>query len=516
MSTEPRLDPHRALYASPLRRWMVILSVMIPSAVYVLDLTVVTVALPHMQGTFSATHDQISWVLTSYIVGGTIMTGCSGWVSRRFGRKEVFLVSCLVFTVMSILCGLARSLEAEVLWRTIQGLSGAPILPLSQAVMFDLYPKERHGTANSIWGMGILLGPVLGPTVGGYFTEWHGWPWAFFINVPAMILPLAGIVLILPHVKRETDRRLDWFGFIALLLGVGGLQLALNRGEREDWFASTEIIIESAAAVVFLYMFVVHIATARNPFIRTAVFRDWNYSLGLVFAIIFSFVLQSPIVLLSLFFQNLGGYPVIDVGLLLTPRGLGAFTSMFLGGVLIARIDPRWVMAFGFVCFGSSAWLIAGWTTEVSTWEVAWTGIIQGLGSGFVWVPLGTLSVATLAPHRRDEALAFMHMMFNVGASLGIVILINLALRTSTMAHAGLTEFATPFNPSLQWGSAQEIWGLATAKGRAALNAEIARQASVIGYNNCFYAIAAIAFASLPFSFLLRRAAGSANAGPVG
>ncbi|MFO0998450.1 MAG: DHA2 family efflux MFS transporter permease subunit [Alphaproteobacteria bacterium] len=509
-------DSHRALYASPLKRWLVILSVMIPSAVYVLDLTVVTVALPHMQGTFSATHDQISWVITSYIVGGTIMTGCSGWVSRRFGRKEVFLASCALFTAMSLMCGLARSLEAEVLWRAIQGLSGAPILPLSQAVMFDLYPKERHGTANSIWGMGILLGPVLGPTVGGYFTEWYGWPWAFFINVPAMIVPLAGVIFILPRVRRETDRRLDWFGFLALLIGVGALQLALNRGEREDWFASTEISIEAGLAAVFLYLFVVQIATGRDPFIRPAVFRDWNYSLGLVFAVIFSFVLQSPIVLLSLFFQNLGGYPVFDVGLLLTPRGIGAFTSMALGGVLIAHFDPRWVMATGFVCFGFSAWLIAGWTTDVSAWQVAWTGIIQGLGSGFVWVPLGTLSVATLAPERRDEALAFMHMMFNVGASLGIVILINVALRTSTMANAWFTEFATPFNPSLQLGMAQEFWGLAKAKGRAALASEIARQASIIGYNNCFYAIAAIAAVSLPFSFLMKRAVGSANAGHVG
>src|SRR5690606_29999906 len=225
------------LYASPLKRWLVILSVMIPSAVYVLDLTVVTVALPPMQGTFSATYDQISWVVTAYIVGGTIVTGCSGWASTRFGRKEVFFVSCVMFTAASIFCGMARTLESEVAWRALQGFFGAPILPLSQAVMLDLYPKARHGTANSIWGMGILLGPVLGPTIGGYMTEEYSWPWAFYVNVPFMLPPLLGILLFVPRTARNAGHGLDWFGFIALCVGMGALQLMLNRGERQDWFA---------------------------------------------------------------------------------------------------------------------------------------------------------------------------------------------------------------------------------------------------------------------------------------
>jgi MFS transporter, DHA2 family, multidrug resistance protein len=499
------------------RRWLIILSVMIPSAVYVLDLTVVTVALPHMQGTFSATQDQISWVLTSYIVGGTIMTGCSGWLSQRFGRKEVFFISCIAFTMASIMCGLARSLESAVFWRTMQGLAGAPILPLSQAIMLDVYPKERHATANSIWGMGILLGPVAGPTVGGYFTDLYGWPWSFYINVPAMILPLLGILAFVPHVRRHEGRRLDWFGFGLLCAGMGALQLMLNRGERQEWFDSAEIILETALAGIGVYLFVVHIMTARNPFISPAVFKNWNYSLGLVFVLIFAFVLQSPIVLLSLFFQNLGGYPVLETGLLLTPRGLGAFTSMFVAGLLITRFNPRAVMALGFLFFGFSAWLIAQWTTDVSAWEVAWTGIIQGLGSGFVWVPLGTLAVATLMPDRRDEALAFLHLMFNVGASFGIVIMINIALRTSVMTHASLTEFVTPFNEMFRPNVMHQAWQPQQPTGRAALDLEIARQAGIVATNNCFYAIAAISALALPFSFLLRRgtAGDASSAGHV-
>jgi MFS transporter, DHA2 family, multidrug resistance protein len=507
---------HQELYASPLKRWLVILSVMIPSAVYVLDLTVVTVALPHMQGTFSATYDQISWVVTSYIVGGTIVTGCSGWASTRFGRKEVFFVSCTAFTVASIFCGMATTLETEVAWRALQGFFGAPILPLSQAVMLDLYPKQRHGTANSIWGMGILLGPVLGPTVGGYMTEEYSWPWAFYVNVPFMLPPLLGILLFVPRTARNIGHGLDWFGFIALCVGMGALQLMLNRGERQDWFASPEIIFEAVLAAIALYIFVVHILTGRKPFVPPAIFANWNYSLGLFFVIIFAFVLQSPIVLLSLFFQDLGGYPVMTVGLLLTPRGIGAFTSMFLGGLLIARMDPRLVMSCGFMAFGLSAYLIAGWTTEVSAWQVAWTGILQGFGSGLVWVPMGTLAVATLTPRLRDESLAFFHMMFNVGASLGIITMINLALRTSVSMHASLTEYVTRFNQVFKGAVLPNLWSFSSPSGLATLNLEITRQSGIVGYNNCFYAIAAISVAAIPLCFLLRRGSGGPGVGHVG
>jgi DHA2 family multidrug resistance protein len=494
---------HARLYADPLKRWLVILSVMFPSAVYVLDLTVVTVALPHMQGTFSATPDQISWVVTSYIVGGTIVTGCAGWASMRFGRKEVFFVSCVLFTVTSVMCGLARSLESEVFWRAVQGFCGAPILPLSQAIMFDLYPKERHGTANSIWGMGILMGPVLGPVVGGYMTELYGWPWAFYINVPAMILPTLGVLFFVPRTPKQHGKPLDWFGFICLCIGMGALQLMLNRGERQDWFASPEIILEAVVAAIFLYFFVVHTATGKRPFVPPRIFANRNYTLGVSFVVIFAFILQSPIVLLSLFFQDLGGYPVFTVGLLLTPRGIGAFLSMFLGGLLVARMDPRALMCVGFLCFGLSAWLIAGWTTEVPAGEVAWVGVLQGFGSGFVWVPLGILTVATLTPTERDEALAFMHMMFNVGASLGIVLMINLALRTTIGSHANLTEYVNTFNELLQTTPAP--WALKSPSGLAALNMEINRQSGMIGYNTCFYAIAFISAAALPMSYFLRR-----------
>ncbi len=502
-------DVHARLYASPLSRWLVILSVMVPSAVYVLDLTVVTVALPHMQGSFSATQDQISWVVTSYIVGGTIVTGCAGWASMRFGRKQVFAASCVMFTLTSIMCGLATSLESEVFWRATQGFFGAPILPLSQAIMFDLYPKERHGTANSIWGMGILLGPVMGPIVGGFMTENYGWPWAFYINVPAMILPTIGVLMFVPRTARQAEKTLDWFGFLSLCVGMGALQFMLNRGQRLDWFASPEIVFEAAIAAIALYFFVVHTITGKRPFVPPQLFANRNFVIGVCFVALFAFILQSPIVLLSLFFQNLGGYPVMTVGLLLTPRGLGAFVSMFLGGILVARMDPRALMCVGFFCFGLSGWLIAGWTTEVAATEVAWTGILQGLGSGFVWVPLGMLTVATLAPAERDEALAFLHMMFNVGASLGIVLMINLALRTTVGSHANLTEYVTRFNDLFR--ATPPAWNLASPHGLAALNLEIDKQSGIIGYNACFYAIALISAIALPLSYLLSRGARGAK-----
>jgi len=324
----------------------------------------------------------------------------------------------------------------------------------------------------------------------------------FFVNVPALIPTIIGCLLFVP---RDRARRLDWFGFATLNLGVGALQLMLNRGERHDWFASTEIVIEAAVATLCLYTFLVHTLTARDPFVRPDAFKDRNYSLGLLFVFIFAFVLQSPIVLLSLFFQHLGGYPVETVGLLLTPRGAGAFLSMMLAGPLIAWIDPRLIMTSGFLCFMASYWLIAGWTADVSPWVVAWVGILQGFGSGFVWVPLSTLAVATLASRGRDEAIGFFHLLFNVGASIGIVVTIIVALRTAVVNHAELTESVTVFSEMYRAPFLPGLWTTASPSGLAALEHEIARQADMIGYTNGFVLLALFSVALIPLTYLFAR-----------
>ena len=487
------------------RLWLTIAAVMIPTTVYVLDLTIVTVALPHMQGSFSATADQIAWVLTGYLVGQSVVTACSGWLSQRFGRKQIYLLATIGFTVISVFCGMATSLTEEVGWRALQGMFGAPLLPLSQAIMLDLFPREKHGTANSIWGMGILIGPVLGPTVGGILTEAHSWPWVFFVNVPVLIPTILGVWLLVPRTARNPGHRLDWFGFSALIVAVGAFQLALNRGEREDWFASTEIVVEAGIATVFLYVFLVHSFTSPRPFLRPGIFANRNYALAVVYAFFFAILVQAPIVLLSLYFQNLGDYPVEEVGWLLTPRGVSAFASMMLGGPLLARFDPRIIMLVGLACFGTSTLLMSQWTPDVDAWTVAWAGLIQGLGSGFVWVPLGTLAYATLAPRDMDDGIAMVHLVFTIGASIGIVTVINVMLTGTIMSHAVLTEYVTPFTQTLAGDMARGAWDLEARKGLALVYSVISRQAGVIGYSNAFLALTAIAYALIPFVWLFVR-----------
>ncbi|MBT5413437.1 MAG: DHA2 family efflux MFS transporter permease subunit [Rhodospirillaceae bacterium] len=500
------------------RLWLTILAVMLPTTVYVLDLTIVTVALPHMQGSFSATADQIAWVLTGYLVGQSIVTACSGWLSQRFGRKQIYLLATVGFTIISVFCGMAGSLQEEVFWRVLQGMFGAPLLPLSQAIMLDIFPREKHGTANSIWGMGILIGPVLGPTVGGVLTEAYSWPWVFYVNVPVLIPALLGVWLLVPRTARNPEHRLDWFGFSALILAVGAFQLALNRGQREDWFASTEIVVEAGIAALFLYVFLVHSFTSRNPFLRPGIFANRNYSLAVVYVFFFAILIQSPIVLLSLYFQTLGGYPVEEVGWLLTPRGVSAFASMMLGGPLLARFDPRIIMLVGLACFGTSTLFMSQWTPDVDAWTVAWTGLIQGAGSGFVWVPLGTLAYATLARRDLDDGIAMVHLTFTLGASIGIVAVINVMLTGTITSHAVLTEFVTPFTQTLAGDAARGAWNLEARKGLALVDHVINRQAGVIGYSNAFLALTVIAYSLIPFVWLFvktRESGHTDTAGPA-
>ena len=498
------------------RLWLTILAVMLPTAVYVLDLTIVTVALPHMQGSFSATADQIAWVLTSYLVGQSIVTACSGWLSQRFGRKQIYLLSTVGFTIMSVFCGMASDLHEEVAFRALQGMLGAPLLPLSQAILLDLFPREKHGAANSIWGMGILIGPVLGPVVGGVLTEAYSWPWVFFVNVPVLIPTVFGVWLLVPRTAKNTGHRLDWFGFTALILAVGAFQLMLNRGEREDWFASTEIAIEAGIAAIFLYVFLVHSFTSRRPFVRPGIFANRNYSLAVIFVFFFAILIQAPIVLLSLYFQNLGGYPVEEVGWLLTPRGVSAFASMMLCAPLMARMDGRLIMMIGLACFGVSTLFMSQWTPDVDSWTVAWTGLIQGVGSGFAWVPLGTLAYATLAPRDMDDGIAMVHLTFTIGASIGIVAVINVMLTGTVTSHAVLTEFITPFTQTLAGDAARSHWDLEARQGLAVVDSMINRQAGVIGYSNAFLVLTVIAFAQIPFVWLLVLGRGGGHADTAG
>ena len=487
------------------RRRLILATTMLTGAIYSMNLTIVSISLPHMQGTFSATPDQISWVITAFIVGMTTMTIGTGWLSNRFGRKRIYILSILFFVAASLMCGNAGSLEEAVLWRLLQGMAGAPLIPISQAIVVDAYPRGEHARAISYWAIGMMVGPILAPPLGGLLTELYGWPSVFYLNLPVGALALLGAVTVVPRIPPIPDERLDWFGLSALIIGLAALQLMLGRGARLDWLDSPEIVAELVVAAVFIYVFLVHVATGRRTLIKGVLFRDWNYSIGLVAITVFGGLVFLQIILIPLLLKNLAGYPVDTIGLLLAPRALGVFTSALFLGPLSRRIDGRAIACAGFATTAVSAYFMARWSLDVTPWDVVWTGFLQGVGSNLVFVPLNTMTFATLAARYRGEAVPVFYLVLNLGAGIGIAAIMTYWSVGAQEAHAILVENISPFNEALKSGEAAGLWDRESGAGMAALTREVSRQARMISYNNTFYLIALVALAGMVPILLLRR-----------
>ncbi len=501
-----------AAESTPLGRGLITVSIMLATIMQALDTTIANVALPHMQGSLSATQDQISWVLTSYIVAAAIMTPPTGVLAARLGRKRLFAIMVTGFTIASMLCGAATSLAEIVLYRLLQGAFGAGLVPLSQAVLLDTYPREKHGSAMAMWGVGVMVGPILGPTLGGYLTEVYNWRWVFYINLPFGILALLGILAFVPETVRNR-RRFDFFGFALLSLAIGALQMMLDRGESQDWFASTEIVAEAVLAGLFLYMFLVHMFTAREPFLEPGLFRDRNLAVGLFLIFMVGVVLLATLALLPPFLQNLMGFPVLTTGYVLAPRGVGTMIAMVLVGRLIGKLDTRLLILLGIGLTAISLREMSGFTTEVPVSTIVWTGIIQGLGLGFIFVPLSTVTFSTLAPHYRNEGTAMFSLMRNIGSSIGISIVVMLLAQNTQVNHADIANVMTPFRAMLQSPWLPQVWNWHTTSGVAALNGEVTRQAATIAYLNDFTFMMWVTLLSAPLLLLLRKSQAPASAG---
>ncbi|MFZ6044628.1 DHA2 family efflux MFS transporter permease subunit [Pseudomonas sp. CR3202] len=487
------------------RRWLITVSVMLATIMQALDTTIANVALPHMQGSMGTTQDQIGWVLTSYIVAAAICIPLTGFVAARFGRKRLFMWSIVGFTITSMLCGAAQSLEQIVLFRLLQGVFGAALVPLSQAVLLDTYPTEQHGSAMAIWGVGVMVGPILGPSLGGWLTEYYNWRWVFYINLPFGLLAWFGLAAFLKETPIERERRFDLPGFTLLALAIGAFQLMLDRGESQDWFHSREILIEAMLAGLALYLFIVHVLTHRQPFIEPAMFRDRNLSIGLLFIFMIGIMLYSSMTLLPPFMQNLMGYPVLDVGNLLAPRGVGTMLGMMLVGRLITRIDPRWMIGVGLLLTAQSLWEMTYFTAEVSAYDIIRTGVVQGFGLGLVFVPLSTLTFSTLAPRYRNDGTALFSLMRNVGSGIGISVVISYLAQRTQSNHAVFSDFMTPFNQALTQATESGAIDLSSPAGLAALNAEVTRQAATLAYLQDFRLMMFVTLAALPLLLLLRK-----------
>lgn len=488
-----------------MKRGLITLSVMLATIMQALDTTIANVALPHMQGTMGATQDQISWVLTSYIVAAAICMPLTGILSSRFGRKRVLLTAVVGFTLASMLCGAAQSLEQIVLFRLLQGVFGASLVPLSQSVMLDTYPPEKHGSAMAVWGVGVMVGPILGPSLGGWLTEYYNWRWVFYINVPFGILAWLGLVAFLPETETNSGRRFDLTGFLLLALGIGSLQMMLDRGETLDWFASPEVWIEAILAVLGMYLFVVHILTKRaQPFLEPQMFRDRNLTVGLMMIFVVGIILLATMALLPPFLQNLKNYPVIDVGMVLAPRGIGTMVAMMIVGRLSGRVDERWLIGIGLglTCF--SLWEMTLFNLNVSRFDIIRTGITQGFGLGFVFVPLSTLSFSTLLPKYRNDATALFSLVRNIGSSIGISIVVTFLAQRTQINHAAFADYINPFSHALQQAVEQGAYSLDSAAGLAKLNGEVTRQAATLAYLQDFRLMMWITLCAFPLLLLLK------------
>ena len=485
-------------------RGLITVSVMLATIMQALDTTIANVALPHMQGSLSATQEQISWVLTSYIVAAAIMTPPTGFLAGRFGRKRLFLVGITGFTIASMLCGIAQTLDEMVLFRLLQGVFGASLVPLSQAVLLDTYPPEQHGSAMAMWGLGVMVGPILGPTLGGWLTEYYDWRWVFFINLPFGILAFLGVAAVVPETLRRAGQRFDFFGFGLLSLSIGALQLLLDRGQSQDWFGSTEIVLETVTAGLAFYLFVVHTLTARRPFLDPRLFTDRNLVAGLVLIFVVGIVLLATMALLPPFLQGLMGYPVLTTGYVLAPRGVGTMIGMFAVGRLIGRVDARALVLTGLALVTLSLWQMAGFTTEVPMQALVESGVIQGVGLGLVFVPLSTMTFATLDPGRRTEATALFSLMRNLGSAIGISVVMTRLAQDTQAYHAMLGRHVTPDNPLLRSSAHLALWSLVDTAGLRSVNLEVTRQASTLAYLGDFRFMALVTIIAVPLVALLR------------
>ena len=488
-----------------LNRGWITVCIMLATIMQVVDTTIVNVALPHMQGSMSATQDQISWVLTSYIVVAAIFTPLTGVLADKLGRKRLLLICVVAFIVTSMMCGAATSIEQIVLFRGLQGAAGAGLVPLSQAVMLDIYPREKQGSAMALWGMGVMVGPILGPTLGGWLTEYYSWRWAFYINLPVGALAVLGILAFLPETPLANRGKFDFFGFALLSITIGALQLMLDRGNSLDWFGSTEILLEVTLAGLALYLFLVHMFTTDRPFIEPGLFADRNFSVGLLLMFLVGVMMFSGMALLPPFLQGLLGFPVITAGLVMAPRGFGTMVAMMVVGRLIGRVDSRVLMFFGLLLMAWSLYDMAQFNTNVGVYEVVYTGMIQGFGMGFIFVPLSAVAFATLAARYRAEGTAMFSLIRNIGMSIGISIVVTLLGREAQRSHAGLSESITPFRTALHGPDVPAFWSSLHGAGLVALNGEVSRQALVVAYVNDFRFMLYMSFLALPLLFLMRK-----------
>jgi DHA2 family multidrug resistance protein len=490
----------------PLNRPMITLSIMLATIMQTLDSTIANVALPHMQGTLSASQDQIAWVLTAYIVASAIATPLTGWLCDRFGQKNIFLASISGFTVASALCGMSNSLAQIVAARLLQGVFGAALVPLAQVVLMDINPREKQGSAMAVWGMGVMVGPILGPTLGGWLTDSYNWRWVFFINVPIGLLAFYGMWRYIRPDPGGKHARFDVFGFATLSLGLGALQLLMDRGQQNDWFSSTETWIEAIVGVIAATYFVAHtlMTPAKESFVDYRLLKNQNYVTGLLFIFIVGLVLYATRALTPTMLENLLGYPVATTGLVTAPAGIGTMLAMLIAGRIIGKVDLRLTLFVGFLFTAFALWQMTGYSLDLSQSDIVWPGVIQGFGTGLVFVPLSAATFATLSPEMRAQGTALYSLVRNIGSSIGISLVQTLLTRNTVIAHASLVERVTTASSAWNNPAVAAAYNVRTPAGAALLDSAVTQQAAMIAYIDDFWFMLFLTVLVTPLLLLIR------------
>src|SRR3954468_7590383 len=468
-----------------------------------LETMIANVALPYMQGSLSASQDQINWVLTSYIVAAAIMTAPVGWIANRFGRKRIFIICSAGFTFASVLCGLAQDINQMVLFRLLQGVFGAALVPLSQSVMLDYYTLQERATAMSIWGMGVMMGPIMGPSLGAWLTESYSWHWVFFVNLPFGAITVLGLAVFMDETDKNLSLKFDWFGFAALAIGIGALQLALDRGEQLDWFQSVEIMTEFAISGIAFYYFFAHSFTTTRPFIQFALFKDRNFLTGCIFMTVMGLVLYSTMALASPYLQNVIGYPIMTAGGLLASRGFGTFFAMMMVGRIMRYIEARTLIISGLTLTAASLFQMTGWTDQTQVPEIGVVRVIQGFGFGPGFVPLSTVAFLTLPNRLRTDGTSMLTLMRNVASSIGISVVIAQLTEGSRSVYAVLSEHINPFNHALQMPGVRALIDLGSDKGRAMADVMVALQSQIIAFSHDYQMVMIFTLCAIPMALMI-------------
>ena len=499
------MDPDKAEHITPGRRLVLTIGVMLATGLQFLDGTILALVMPQMQGSLSTTQDQIAWVATAYLVTAAMFMPMAGWLAGYVGRRRMLLVAVLVYSLLSALVGAADTLEQVIALRIAMGLCGAILVPLSQSAMLDIYPPEKHGMAMALWGIATTLGPAVAPMLGGYLADLHSWRWAFYSIFPFGLVGFVILLALLPEGLRQTGRRLDLTGFILLMIAVGSLQLMINRGEREDWFDSAEIIIEAAVAVAGFYMFVVHTVFAKQPFLNLALLRNRNYLAGILLVLITGPTQYATVVIMPIMVQAVYGYPILTAGVIMTPRGLATIISMAAAGWLMPRMDSRLMMIGGFIILIASNYLVAFFGAEVGFWQIMFASFGQGMGMGFTLVPLTTITYSTLAPALRPEAAAFFNLCRGLSGAMSIAIIIAVLTRSTQSTRNFLVEFINPVRELLYGSGLPIYWQTESLRGLTALNMEVNHQAMLVGFQNSFMIMMIVPAVGIVLTLLLGK-----------